>query len=141
MNSFSSASQNALAAYARVCASFAAFADSTDLFQNTVRIYGVGQLQEYAASAVSDSNVGNAVDSLTICLPRDLDYPVQPLRQCLQAIPNVVVLVLLLPSTSPTTILDNVQLRSLAIFVANLPHRVVEPFLESHRATIDSSTL
>ncbi|KAI0653765.1 hypothetical protein C8Q70DRAFT_937436 [Cubamyces menziesii] len=79
-----------------------------------------------------NSNIGRVVEDLSIVLPSNAGYPAQAVRAVLRLTPNIESLVLNLPLESPITLLSGLHFPNLRIFSANLPHRALVSFLNTH---------
>lgn len=100
--------------------------------QTTVRLARLDALEHFIALATINPLIGNAIQVLTIALPLRNGYPAQIIRDSLGLTPNVDTLVLILPDSSPATVLNGVILPRLRVFSTNLPHRVLPLFLSLH---------
>ena len=81
-----------------------------------------------------DPTATDTITELTIAFPFDNGYPARLVRDALRFTPNVEILILFLPRSTPVNILDNLHLNKLVGLMTNLPHGHLAPFLSNHPA-------
>lgn len=96
-----------------------------------MHLRSVQSLELFVASAYRDATIGHAVEDLTISLTSDC--PSDAVRQCLRLSKNVESLILNLPHSCATTLLDGIQLPRMQLLSTNLPHDSLVSFLARHR--------